>query len=93
MMYGTVAKMNVLPGKVDDLIAMLDNPPQGAVFEHVYKLDSGNNDYILVVGFESREAYKKNAASPEMHKLYTEYRKYLTADPEWQDGDIIQSRL
>ncbi len=92
MLYGTVAKLKVLPGKLNDLIAITGEPPKGTVFEHVYKLDSGNNEYLLVVGFESKEAYKKNAESPEMHKMYTEYRKFLAADPVWQDGEIIQSR-
>lgn len=92
MMYGTVAKLKVLPGKIDDLIAITSKPRNGSVFEHIYKLDSGNDEYMLVVGFESKEAYKKNAESPEMHKMYTDYRKLLAADPVWQDGEIIQSR-
>lgn len=92
MLYGTIATMKVLPGKIDDLIAITSNPPAGAVFEHLYKLDSGNNEYILVVGFKSKEAYKKNAESPEMHKMYTEYRKLLAADPVWQDGEVLHSR-
>jgi hypothetical protein len=47
---------------------------------------------MLVVGFESKEAYKKNAESPEMHQMYTEYRKFLAADPEWHDGEIVESQ-
>lgn len=27
------------------------DPAPGMVFGHVYKLDSGNDEYILVVGF------------------------------------------
>lgn len=92
MMYGTIAKMKILPGKLEDLKAITENSPKGIVFEHIYKLDSGNDEYIMVVGFESKEAYKANAASPEMHKMYTEYRKFLAADPEWQDGEIVESR-
>lgn len=92
MMYGTVATIQVLPGKLDALLAITGNPPEKAVFEHIYKLDSGTDDYILVVGFESKEAYKANAESPEMQKIYAEYRKFLAADPVWQDGEIVQSR-
>ena len=90
-MYGTIAKMKVLPGKEKDLMDIGRQQPPGIVFEHIYKLDSGTDEYMLVVGIESKEAYKKNAESPEMHQMYLEYRKFLAADPEWHDGDIIQS--
>lgn len=91
MLYGTIAKMKVLPGKEEDLKNMGQQLPPGLVFEHIFKLDSGDNEYMMVVGFESKEAYKANADSPEMNKSYLEYRKFLAADPEWHDGDIVQS--
>jgi hypothetical protein len=43
------------------------------------------------VAFESKEAYQKNAASPEQNARYEEYRALLDADPEWHDGEIIAS--
>lgn len=91
MMYGTIAKLQVLPGKEEDLKNIAQQRPPGLVFEHIYKLDSGNNEYMMVVGFSSKDAYKKNAESPEMNQMYLEYRKFLAADPEWHDGDIVQS--
>ena len=90
-MYGTIAKMKVLPGKEEDLRNMGQVQPPGIVFEHIYKLDSGNDEYMMVVGFESKEAYKKNAESPDMHQMYLEYGKFLAADPDGPDGEIIQS--
>ncbi len=51
MMYGTIAKMKILPGKEADLMNTTQARPPGIVFEHVYKLDSGNNEYMMVVGF------------------------------------------
>lgn len=91
MMYGTIAKLQVLPGKEEDLKNIAQQRPPGLVFEHIYKLDSGDNEYMMVVGFSSKDAYKKNAESPEMNQMYLEYRKFLAADPEWHDGDIVQS--
>lgn len=91
MLYGTIAKMKILPGKEEEWKNFGNQQPPGLVFEHIYKLDSGNNEYMMVVAFESREAYKTNAESPEMHERYLEYRKFLAADPEWQDGEIILS--
>jgi quinol monooxygenase YgiN len=93
MMYGTIAKMKILPGKEEDLKNMGQERPKGLVFEHVYKLDSGDDEYMMVVGFESKEAYKANAESPEMHEMYLAYRSFLAADPEWHDGEIVQSQM
>lgn len=91
-MYGTVAKLKILPGKEQAMKDMGNHvQPPGMVFEHIYKLDSGDNEYMMVVGFESKEAYQKNAESPQMHQDYLEYRKFLAADPEWHDGEIVQS--
>jgi len=45
----------------------------------------------LVVGFESREAYHTNAASPEQAERYAALRALMDADPEWHDGDIVDS--
>ena len=36
-----------------------------------------------MVGFDSKEAYQKNAESPEQHEHYVRYRTLMTADPEW----------
>lgn len=92
MRYGTIAKLKILPGKIDEFLAVADTAPNGIVFEHIYQLDSGNDEYMLAVGFESKEAYQANAASPEMHQLFLQYRALLAADPEWHDGVILQSR-
>ena len=91
-MYGTVAKMKLLPGKEAEMLTRIDHQPPGLVFEHIYKLDSGDNEYMMVAGFESKEAYKTNAESPEMHQIYLDYRKLLAADPEWHDGEIVYSK-
>jgi hypothetical protein len=32
-----------------------------------------------------------NAASPEQHARYEQYRALLTAEPEWHDGEIVHS--
>jgi hypothetical protein len=54
-------------------------------------MDANPDEYYLVVGFESKESYTANAASPEQHERYQRYRAWLTEDPEWHDGEIVQS--
>jgi len=93
-MYGTVARMKIKPGKEKDFIAFgergqTDTP--GFLSMKVYKSDSDPGEYFLTVVFESKEAYEKNAASPEQNAQYEEYRALLDADPEWHDGEIIAS--
>ena len=93
-MYGTIARLQVTPGKHDELqrfgseeAAMLP----ALTFQYVLQSDADPNEMWLVVGFESREAYTTNAESPEQHERYLRFRALLEADPEWHDGDYIDA--
>ena len=93
-MYGTVARLRVKPGKEAELLRLGQQGTEevpGAVFHHVYRTDGDPQEYYLVVGFESEQAYRANAQSPEQHRRYEAYRALLTADPEWHDGEIVDS--
>jgi quinol monooxygenase YgiN len=91
-MYGTIARMKLKPGAEAKLTEMSKeyaaNIP-GFAFQIVYRMDSDPNECWLVVGFESKEAYHKNAQSPEMAKRYDEYMTLLEGPPEWHDGEIV----
>lgn len=94
-MYGTIARLRLKSGAKDELSQLAHdyravNIP-GLVFEHIYRMDAGGNEYFMVVAFESREAYLANANSPEQHDRYLRFRELLEADPEWHDGEIIWS--
>jgi quinol monooxygenase YgiN len=94
IMYGTIARLRVKPGKEEELLTFgRDEEVQipGVVFQYVYRMDADPNEFYLVVGFESREAYEANAASPEQHARFKQYRAWLDADPEWHDGEIVLS--
>jgi quinol monooxygenase YgiN len=93
-MYGTIARFKLKPGGLADLERF--NREQtanisGVVFQHVYRMDADPNEVYLVVGFESKDAYKANAESPEQHARYEQYRQFLAAEPEWHDGEIVFS--
>jgi quinol monooxygenase YgiN len=94
-MYGTVARMKVKPGMEQKLMALSQSQDMrsipGLVAEAVYKLDGKPDEYILVVAFDSKEAYQANAGSPDQHKRYLELRELLAADPEWNDGEIVDA--
>lgn len=93
-MYGTVATFRVQPGKAEELqkIAAEDaGKIAGLVFEYTYQTDNDPNVLIVVVAFESKDAYWANANSPEQAARYERFRALLTADPEWHDGEIVSS--
>lgn len=93
-MYGTIARMKLKPRAEAEMTRLIrETAPQipGFAFQHIYKLDAGSNDYLILVGFESKEAYVANANSPEQHERYEQYMNLLAAPPEWNDGEIISS--
>lgn len=94
-MYGTIAKVTVKPEKIDELRALaarLEMAP-GQLARYVYQMDANPQEYMLVAVFENREAYRANAASPAQHERFMELRALLTADPEWHDGEIVDSAV
>jgi quinol monooxygenase YgiN len=93
-MYGTVARMKIKPGKMDDFLKSMeggsqDRATRGYMGEIVYKMDSNPNEVMLCVFFKDKESYHANANSPEMNKEYEQYRALLDADPQWNDGEVI----
>jgi quinol monooxygenase YgiN len=96
-MYGTVAKMKVKAGKMEELMKTMSGPGdrqvKGHVGEIVYQMDESPNEIMLVVLFEDKASYRANADDPEMHKEYEGYRALLEADPVWHDGQIIHNSL
>jgi len=95
-MYGTVARMRIVPGSEDALREMSSRELRGSVpglqFQYVFRSSADPTELFLVVGFESEAAYRANAASPEQHERYEETRALLTADPEWYDGEIVYAQ-
>jgi heme-degrading monooxygenase HmoA len=94
-MYGTVARFRVKPGmeqKLQETMSGDENIP-GYVGAIVYKMDDNPNEMYLAVVFDSKEAYVKNADSPEQDARYREFREMLEADPEWHDGEVVYSKM
>ena len=94
-MYGTVARFTAKPnseGALRELTRAEDpSDSDGYAFHYIYRLDSGNDQYILVAGFKDKDSYVANANSPEQNEFYQKFRALLISDPEWADGEIIDS--
>ena len=94
-MYGTAARIQLKPGKEQEMVGLSQQEVPdipGFVFQHIYRLDAGTDDYYLAVAFESKESYKANAESPEQHARYEQYRELLESESKWHDGEIIFSQ-
>lgn len=93
-MYGTVAKIRIKPGMEAELERLSQEQApdtKGFRFQYVFRLDEDPQTAYLVVGFDSEDAYRANAESPEQHARYEAYRALLEGDPEWHDGEIAFS--
>jgi heme-degrading monooxygenase HmoA len=93
-MYGTVARLRMKPG-MEEQMRQIENEDAedipGFVFSHMYRMDKDPTEYFLVVAFTDKDAYHKNAQSPEQHQRYLRYRELLEEEPEWHDGEIAFS--
>lgn len=97
-MYGTVARARVKQGRLDDVIALMqewdrDFAPKikGAKAGYLYRLDADPNAVIMVAIFEDKASYTANADNPEQDKWFRRLRDNLEADPEWSDGEIVHA--
>lgn len=91
-MYGTVAKLRVKPGGLDELKNWSPDPDgqaRGAVAIYAFQMDDDPDQVYTVAVFESREAYVANAESPEQDKRYRQMLKSLEGEPEWHDGEVV----
>lgn len=61
----------------------------GQIVEMVFKLENHPDEYVIVAAFPDRETYFANAGHPNTHHNYERMRELLVADPEWNDGEVI----
>jgi quinol monooxygenase YgiN len=94
-MYGTVARMRLKAGMEQQLADQLKEfeavRSPGFVRSTIYRLDAGDNEYVLAVVYESKDAYVANAQSPDQDARFQKMRALLESDPEWSDGEVIHS--
>ena len=92
-MYGTVARFKAKPGMEDKMVEQIDVFEQahvpGAIATTIYRLDKNQNEYYVVVIFDSKESYFANANSPEQNTRYEGLMELMTEAPKWHDGEIV----
>lgn len=98
-MFGTIARVTVLPGKDEEFLAIGARWTQergaatGQVAEYVFKAEGRPGEYFLVGIFRDRDTYYANARDPETDRWYRRMRATLEADPEWHDGEVTHEAI
>jgi len=94
MRFGTIARYKVKPGNSDRFVSAMggieQNPPAGWSSATVFRSTHDPDEIWMAVVFDSEEAYRSSANSPEMDRMYQENLQYLDGEPEWHDGHVIQ---
>ena len=97
MKFGTIARYRVKPGHADKLMSEMGNfesePPAGWLYHTVFRSTKDPNEVWMSVVFESEEAYRKNADSPDMDTEYRKMLEHLQGEPEWHDGHVIDEAM
>jgi quinol monooxygenase YgiN len=95
-MYGTVFRLRPQAGREADVVALTKEwaearGPQVPGARALYLLQSERHagDLLGVVVFESEEAYRANAETPEQDEWYRRVRDLLEDDWEWEDGTYL----
>jgi quinol monooxygenase YgiN len=97
MKYGTIARYRVKPGRSESFVGLMEKmeaaPPAGWLHHSMYRSTTDPNEIWVSVVFESEEAYKRNADSPEMNKEFEAMMASLDGPPEWHDGNVIHEAM
>lgn len=89
-MLGTVGRMRVKPGKMQELVeSMLD--PEGAKARgfrgvHLLVADEGD-EAVVAVMFEDKDSYFEMVHDPRTDENFGKLMTLLEGEPSWTDGE------
>ena len=92
-MFGTITRARLKEGvTVSDLKALFDSDDRPASSLALIVLQSVDDpqEVWIASAFESREAYFKNADSPEQNARFERMQQLVEGGPpEWHDGNVV----
>jgi quinol monooxygenase YgiN len=94
-MYGTIFNLKVRANHEDALLQVFNEDqakPEGSVAWFVMNPDSSDT-WIGVAVFESQEAHRTNAESPQQHATFLKMMEHLESEPEWTDGTFLIGQI
>jgi heme-degrading monooxygenase HmoA len=95
-MFGTVGKAHIKPQNRATLLEVFDRQSYdqdvpGFVKSYVMFPENREDEVLIVAMFEDRATYYRNADDPAQNERYLEYRALLDDEPEWTDGEWLES--
>lgn len=88
-MYGTIMRAHVKPDRREEyekaMSEMVPDPATGFVGVQIGWEDKDPNSLVLVVVFNDKESYTRNANEPGTDEMYRKQLEYLESEPEWID--------
>lgn len=94
-MYGTIARMRLKPGmeaKLREDMRRYDTlSVPGYVSTTIYRMDKDPNEIYMAVVFKDKASYVANAEDPKQDERYRTMLQFLAGEPEWHDGEIIDT--
>lgn len=92
-----MARYRVKAGHADQFLAEVkrfeESPPAGWFYTTFFQATGDPNELWMSTVFESEEAYKANAESPDMDKQYRAMLEHLEGEPEWHDGHVLHEAM
>ena len=95
-MYGTVGLVKVKRENQQKLVDAMNAQGNTQIpgFNRAYMMYPENHDdqAVLVVFFDDKDSYWKNANDPEQDKRYREFAQYFDSEPVWHDGEWVEQQ-
>lgn len=96
-MYGTIARLHLKSGaelRMNEVMREYESVEiPGSISTHVFRMDQNPNECYMVVMFQDRESYRRNADDPAQHQRYLRMLDMLVTEPEWHDGEVVFSEV
>jgi heme-degrading monooxygenase HmoA len=94
-MYGTVGRVKLRAEKREQFRQTLEGQGNANIpgFNKAWLMfpENREDEALVVVFFEDKNSYWKNANDPEQDKRYREFAQFFQSEPEWHDGEWIES--
>jgi len=88
--FGTVGRMKVKPGKMDQLVRLMTDSEgsnaKGFRFSSLLAADEGN-DAVVTVIFEDKDSYFEMVHDPKTDENFGKIMVLLEGEPSWTDGE------
>jgi hypothetical protein len=90
-MYGTVGRLQIKPGRLDDLKRYIQQfeTTLGVLAASLVGKDGSTSDYTWTIVWTDKAAHDAANSRPDALAEYQRLLDMLAQDPEWHSGEIV----